>query len=90
MHNQNHLQSSVLTKQEFSEAMAQVKALFEITDRITSSHTQSLLDLTNKYDLCRDALKNCSIMFEAMQARIADLESRVEAIEESEELNCEY
>ena len=90
MHTQNHLQSSVLTKSEFGEAMAQVRALFEITDRITSSHTQSLLDLTNKYDLCRDALKNCAIMFEAMQTRIADLESRVEAIEESEELNCEY
>lgn len=90
MHTQNHLQSSVLTKSEFSESMAQVRALFEITDRITSSHTQSLLDLANKYDLCRDALKNCATMFEAMQNRIADLESRVEAIEESQELNCEY
>lgn len=90
MHTQNHSQSSVLTKSEFGEAMAQVRALFEITDRITSSHTQSLLDLTNKYDLCRDALKNCATMFEAMQDRIADLESRVEAIEESEELNHEY
>ena len=90
MLNQNHQPTSVLTKSEFGEAMDQVKALFEITDRITSSHTQSLLDLTNKYDLCRDALKNCATMFEAMQTRIADLESRVEAIEESQELNHDY